>query len=73
MLVQAFKSSIFPYLVQIGVILFVFSIIQNAYMLIRTPNWQQFVDKSKAAIVAYVIVRGAFTIVSFIDKIIEGM
>lgn len=73
MLVEAFKENIFPFLVQIGVILFVFSIIQNAYALIRTPNWQQFIDKSKAAIVAYAIVRGAFAIVAFIDKIIAGM
>ena len=73
MLVNAFKTTIFPYLVQIGVILFVFSVIQNAYTLIRVPNWQQFIDKSKAAVVAYAIVRGAFSIVSFIDKIIEGM
>lgn len=73
MLVEAFRIHIFPYLVQIGVILFVFSIIQNAYTLIRVPNWQQFLDKSKAAVTAYTIVRGAFAIVSFIDKIIDGV
>lgn len=73
MLVEAFKINIFPYLVQVGVILFVFTIVQNAYTLIRIPNWQQFIDKTKAAITAYAIVKGAFAIVGFIDKIIEGM
>jgi hypothetical protein len=73
MLVDAFKTTIFPYVIQVGVILFVFSIASNAYSLFRTPNWQQFIDKMKAALLAYACIKGAFAIVSFIDKIISGI
>lgn len=73
MLVDAFKSTIFPYIVQLGVILFVFSICSAAYSLFRKPNWQEFIDKLKAALIAYACVRGAFAIVSFIDKIINNI
>lgn len=73
MLVQAFRDNIFPYIIQIGIILFVFSICQFAYALYRQPNWQQFFDKFKAAVFGYIVVRGAFVIVNFIDRIIEGM
>lgn len=73
MLVDAFKVSIFPYVVQLAVILFVLAIASNGYALFRTPNWQQFIDKMKAALIAYACVRGAFAIVDFIDKIINNI
>jgi amino acid permease len=73
MLVNAFRTTIFPYIVQLGVILFVFSIVSAAYSMFRKPNWQDFIDKFKSAIIAYACVRGAFAIVAFIDKIINGI
>ena len=73
MLVQAFKTAIFPYIIQIGVILFVYSIAANSYSMFRNPNWQQFIDKLKNGVIAYMCIRGAFAIVSFIDKIINNL
>jgi uncharacterized membrane protein len=73
MLMKAFQANIFPYLIQIGGILFVFTICQHGYSLLRSSNWQQFIDKFKAALVAYAIVRGAFAILSFIDNVIGSM
>lgn len=73
MLVEAFKEAIFPYITQLAVILLVLSIARSGYSLFRKPDWQQFLDKFKAAIIAYAVVRGSFAIVSFIDKIINSM
>jgi|688.fasta_scaffold44566_8 hypothetical protein len=73
MLVDAFRATIFPYMIQLGVILFVFAIVSNGYALFRNPNFQQFIDKMKGAIVAYACIKGAFAIVSFIDKIIDNI
>lgn len=73
MLVEAFRLKIFPYMIQIGKVLFVFAVCQFAYALYRQPNWQQFFDKFKAAVFGYGIVRGAFVIVTFIDKVINSM
>ena len=73
MLVDAFKSTLFPYIIQVAVILFVYNLSANAYSLFRTPNWQQFIDKFKAAVIAYAVVKGAFSIVGFIDKIINNI
>jgi hypothetical protein len=73
MLLNAFQSTIFPYLVQIGAILFGYCIITAAYGLFRQHNFQMFVDKLKAGIIAYMCVKGAFTIVNFINKLIEGI
>ena len=73
MLVEAFEKNIFPYMIQIGVIFFVFALCQFGYALFRRPDWQQFLDKFKASIFAYALVRGSFVIVNFIDKVIDGM
>lgn len=73
MLVEAFKTHIYPHLVEIAVIMFVFSICQYGYSLFKSPNWSQFIEKLKGAIIAYAVVRGAFVIVNFIDKVIKKM
>lgn len=73
MLVDAFRSKIFPYVVQVAVIFFVLSVAQYGYGLYRDPNWQKFFDKFKAAIFGYAVVTGAFTIVGFIDQIMQQM
>jgi hypothetical protein len=73
MLVNAFKANVFPYLVQIGVILLVYSLCQSGYSLYRDPNWQKFLDKLKASLVAYATVKGSWVIVSFFDKLIDGL
>ncbi|OPZ95105.1 MAG: hypothetical protein BWY74_00071 [Firmicutes bacterium ADurb.Bin419] len=73
MLVDSFKTYIFPYLAQIGLILFVFAVCQSAYSLYRNPDWQKFIDKLKASVIAYAVVKGAFTIAAFIDSIISGI
>lgn len=73
MLVDAFKNSIFPYIVQLGVIMFVYSICSCGYSLFRQHNFQQFIDKLKASLLAYIIIRGAFTIVEFVDNIVENI
>jgi hypothetical protein len=73
MLVQAFKEHIFPYMVEIAVILFVFSLCQSGYILFRSPNYQQFIDRLKACVLAYLTVKGSFQIVSFCDKALEGI
>lgn len=72
MLVDIFRVNIFPYLVQIGVILFVFGIFRMGYNLYRTGNWNTFLDQFKSKIIAYALITGAFTIVNFIDKVIKG-
>lgn len=73
LLVDAFKKSIFPYVVQIAVICFVFSVSQHAYGLFRNPNWHEFIEKFKSSVVAYAIVRGSFAIVDFLDKILGDL
>lgn len=73
MLLAAFKDSIFPWLIQVGAILFIFSVCQHAYALYRNPNWQQFWDKFKAALFAYIIVRSSFIILAFIDNLCNNL
>jgi uncharacterized membrane protein len=73
MLVKAFQDHIFPYMVEIAVILFVFSLCQNGYALFRSPNYQQFVDRLKASILAYVVVKSGFVIVKFVDAAIDNI
>jgi len=71
MLVEAFKTSIFPYLVEIGVVMFVYSLCGLGYTMFRRPDVQMLVDKLKGYIFAYMLVKGAFVIVNFIDKVIS--
>jgi len=71
MLVEAFRTSIFPYLVEIGVVMFVYSLCGLGYTMFRRPDFQMLVDKLKGYIFAYMLVKGAFVIVNFIDKVID--
>lgn len=71
MLVEAFKSTIFPYFIQLSKILFVYTIALAAYSVMKTSNWQKLLDSFKVCIVGYMISSGAFTILDFIDKIIK--
>lgn len=73
MLVSAFKTSIFPYLVEIGVIMFVYSLCGLGYTMFRRPDFQMLIDKLKGYIFAYMLVKGAFVIVNCIDKIINSI
>jgi hypothetical protein len=73
MMVKAFQTSIFPYLVEIGVILFVYSIISLGYTMFRKPDFQNLVERLRGYIVAYMLVKGAFVIVNFINRMIDGI
>lgn len=73
MIVDAFRDSIYPYMVQLAVVFFVFALCQFAYALFRRPDWQQFLDKFKGAVFGYAVVRGAFAILLVIDNIIDNM
>ena len=73
MLLEAFKNNIYPYMIQIGKILFIVEAVQLAYMLLREGNWRMFWDKSKAAVSAYIIISGSFAILNFIDKVTANM
>jgi len=70
MLVEAFKNNIFPYLIEIAVIMFVYSICGLSYGMFRRPDFQMLIEKLKGYIFAYMLIKGAFVIVNFIDKII---
>ncbi|MDD4157544.1 MAG: hypothetical protein PHY08_13345 [Candidatus Cloacimonetes bacterium] len=70
MLVEAFKTSIFPYLCQIAVVMFVYSLCGLGYTMFRKPDFQMLIDKLKGYIFAYIIVKGAFVIVNFIDQVV---
>lgn len=73
MLLNAFQTTIFPYFVQIGSILFVYSMICLGYRTFRSPSMKELVDGLKGYTFAYCLVKGAFTIIHFIDKIIDGI
>jgi hypothetical protein len=73
MLVDAFRTSIFPYLCQVGVILLVYSFCTLGYQTLRKPDMQMFIDKFKGYLFAYLLIRSAFVIVNFIDKVIDNI
>lgn len=73
MLLEAFKNTIFPYLVEIGSILFIYSIISSAYTVMRKNDIRELIEKLKSLILGYMLIKGAFVILSFINKIIENM
>lgn len=72
-LVDAFKTVVFPVMVEIGSILAVVSLITVAYKVMRVSNWQQAIDKIKTIFLAYAMVKGAFTIISFVDRLIDNI
>lgn len=73
MLVKAFRDTIFPYLVQIGVILFVYNLACLSYSTFRHLNLKELLDKLKSYFLAYALVKGSWAIVAFIDKVIDGI
>ena len=73
MLSEAFKTQIYPYFIELAMILFAIAIAKASYEIFRKPNWQQFIDRIKSSIIAYAFVKGAYAIISFIDKLIDGM
>jgi len=73
MLLDAFEKTIFPYLVQIGGILFIYSIIASGYVVMRKHDMRELVEKLRALVVGYTLVKGGFVILAFINKLIENM
>jgi len=72
-LVEAFKQSIFPVMLEIGTILTITSVIREMYKVMRISNWQQAITRMKDIFIAYAIVKGAFTLLDFIDSLIENI
>jgi hypothetical protein len=73
MLLDAFEKTIFPYLVQIGGILFIYSIICSSYIVMRKHDIKELVEKLRSLVIGYMIIKGAFVILAFINKLIESM
>lgn len=73
MLLEAFRVTIFPYLVEIGAILFIYSIISSGYVVMRKHDLRDLVEKLRCLVIGYMLVRGAFVILSFINKVIDNM
>jgi len=73
MLLDAFAKTIFPYMVEIGGILFTYSIIASGYTVMRKHDLRELIEKLKSLILGYMLVKGAFVILSFINKLIENM
>jgi hypothetical protein len=72
-LVIAFKQSIFPVMLEVGTILTITSIIKEMYKVMRVSNWQQAITRMKDIFIAYAIVKGAFTLLDFIDSLIANI
>ena len=73
MLLDAFQKTVFPYLIQIGGVLFVYSIIASGYVVMRKHDLRELIEKLKSLVLGYALVKGSFVILAFINKLIEGM
>ena len=73
MILSAFEKTIFPYLVQIGGILFIYSIIASGYVVMRKHDMRELVEKLRSLIVGYALVKGGFVILAFINNLIDNM
>ncbi len=73
MLLDAFQKTIFPYFVEIGGILLVYSIIASGYIVMRKHDIKELVEKLRSLILGYMLVKGAFVILEFINKLIDNM
>lgn len=72
-LVDAFKQSIFPVMLEVAAIFTITSIVKEMYKVLRVSNWQQAINRMKDIFIAYGVIRGAFSILAFIDRIIENV
>lgn len=72
-LVEPFRQHILPILVEIGMIMFIYSIVALGYTQIRRPDIQHLIERLKGLIFGYLLVKGAYIFVMYINKIIDGI
>jgi hypothetical protein len=72
-LVDTFRENIFPYMIEIGTIVVVIAIVKTGYAQVRNPNLQKTLEDLKNYTISYGLIKGAFTILGIIDKIITGI
>lgn len=72
-LVDPFRQHILPILIEIGMIMFIYSTISLGYSQIRRPDIQHLIEKLKGLIFGYLLVKGAYIFVMYINQIIDGI
>jgi len=72
-LVEPFRQHILPILIEIGMIMFIYSIVALGYTQIRRPDIQHLIERLKGLIFGYLLVKGAYVFVLYINKIIDGI
>lgn len=72
-LVDPFRQHILPILIEIGMIMFIYSIVTLGYNQIRRPDIQQLIEKLKGLIFGYLLVKGSYVFVMYINQIIDGI
>lgn len=72
-LVEPFRQEILPILIEIGMIMVIYGFISLGYSQIRRPDIQQLIEKAKGLIFGYILVKGAYIFVMYINKVIDGI
>jgi uncharacterized protein (DUF697 family) len=71
MLVEPFKQSILPILVQIGMVMVIYSVTILGYNQIRRPDVAQMVEKLRGYLFGFLLVKGSYLMVMFINNTID--
>lgn len=72
-LVDPFSQHILPILIEIGMIMFIYSVVTLGYSQIRRPDVQNLIEKLKGLIFGYLLVKGGYVFVMYINKIIDNI
>jgi len=73
MLLEPFERSIYPFLVEIGGMMFVYSFCKLGYRHFRHPDWKVLIDGIYGTFIAYGIIKGAFVALKISNGIIESI
>jgi len=71
MLVEPFHTSIYPIMVQIAMIMVLYSISVLGYSQIRRPDVAQMVEKLRGLLFGFLLVKCSYIIVMFINNTVD--
>lgn len=71
MLVEPFRQNILPILVQIGMVMVIYSVTILGYNQIRRPDVAMMVEKLRGYLFGFVLVKASYLIVMFINNSID--
>jgi|GEM_PF-2725378 len=71
MLVEPFHTSVYPILVQIAMVMVLYSVCVLGYTQIRRPDVAQMVEKLRGLLFGFLLVKCSYLIVMFINNTID--